>query len=261
METEDILAKKEKMKKWLSIGGIAAVGLIVSPIIFMTIQGLVGLAVAGAVGFTVVTFAPWFALKISNAKYRAIEAEKIAHLQKVQASAAENPIETMRNLIMQKTKAFNDFREGVTNAVTARDTFKSKCEKFAKKYPARALEFQKQLENLVTLVEAKKAALSEAQKSLEAGNLKLEEMEAYWEMSKDAQELNRVAGMDTGDAFERLKADTACDAVFESVNKAFAQLEVAAMLDVGQSNNVELLISSDPNVIELTPVKQSVKVV
>ena len=38
--------------------------------------------------------------------------------------------------------------------------------------------------------------------------------------------------MDTGDAFEKLKADTACDAVFESMNMAFAQLEVAAALDV-----------------------------
>ena len=39
------------------------------------------------------------------------------------------------------------------------------------------------------------------------------------------------AGMDTGDLYEKLKADTAVDAVFDSMNKAFAQLEVAAALD------------------------------
>jgi hypothetical protein len=37
--------------------------------------------------------------------------------------------------------------------------------------------------------------------------------------------------MDTGDLYEKLKADTAVDAVFESMNKAFAQLEVEAALD------------------------------
>jgi hypothetical protein len=84
---------------------------------------------------------------------------------------------------------------------------------------------------MTDLVARKKTALAEAKKSLEDGDLKLEEMKAYWEMSKDAIEANRAAGMDTGDAFEKLKADTACDAVFESMNAAFAQLEVAAALE------------------------------
>jgi hypothetical protein len=51
-------------------------------------------------------------------------------------------------------------------------------------------------------------------------------------MSQAAQAANAAAGMDTGDQFERLKADTACDAVFESMNRAFAELEVAASLAV-----------------------------
>lgn len=55
-------------------------------------------------------------------------------------------------------------------------------------------------------------------------------MKAYYEMSQAAQEANRAAGMDTGDIYQQLKLDTACDAVFESVNRAFAELEVAATL-------------------------------
>lgn len=255
MNLDELTARKDKLRKWLSIGGLAAIGLIVSPIIYLTIQGIVGLAIAGGVGFTLVSFAPWFALIITNARYRALESEKISHIQKVQASAAANPIETMRNLLRQKDVAFREFKLSVENAVTARDTFKAKCDKFAKKYPARALEFQKQHENMARMVDLKKTALLDARKSLDDGALKLEEMEAYWEMSKDAQELNKAAGMDTGDLFEKLKADTAVDAVFESMARAFAQLEVAASLDVNSSDNTAVdalqLTSSNAEVLDV----------
>lgn len=263
MELAEIEQKKEKTKRLWSILGIAAIGLVVSPIIFMTIQGLIGLAIAGAIGFLLVSFAPVFATKVANAKYRALEAERIAHLKKVEQSAAENPIETLTNLLMQKDKAFEVFKLSVEQAVTARDNFKTKVIKFTEKYPHRAAEFQAQLQRMIDLVAKKKAALADAKKSLEDGAMKLEEMKAYWEMSKDAIEANRAAGMDTGDAFEKLKADTACDAVFESMNMAFAQLEVAAALDVDSDDKpavpVAQLENSQPVYLDV-PVKEVQKV-
>lgn len=251
----DIDARKDKMEKWVTIGSLAVVGLIVSPIIFLTIQGLVGLAIAAAVGFGIVSFTPWFALKVTNAKYRAIDAERVSHLQKVQTAATANPIETMQNMLIQKNKAFVEFRKSVTNAASARDTFKQKCDTFAKKYPARAPEFKKQLDNMVKMVEVKKDALQDAKQMLEAGQLKLEEMQAYWEMSQALQEANQATGMDTGDAFEKLKVDTACDAVFESMNKAFAQLEIAASLEADSDDTTAQpavqLTHSEPDVLDI----------
>ena len=232
MDIQELTIRKEKYQKWFTIGGLAVVGLLVSPVIFLAIQGIVGLAIAGVIGVTCVSFAPVVARKIANAKYNALEAEAVAQIKRVQTAAAENPIETMQNLLRQKRTAFASFKLNVENAVTARDTFKNKVEEFQRKYPARAPEFQKQLERMIDLVQRKKKALADAQKSLDDGGMKLEEMKAYWDMSKTAIELNKAAGMDTGDAFEKLKADTAVDAVFESMNRAFAQLEVAAELDV-----------------------------
>lgn len=220
--------KYQKYEKWAKVALIAVAGLLVSPIIFLTIKGLIGLAIAALVGLTIVTFAPWVSMKFANWKVKAITAE-----------AGENPIETMVNLLTAKEQAFKEFEENVTNAVTARNGFKVKVEQFAKRYPARAAEFNQQLVNMTALVEQKKKALNDAQDSLEEGRHKLEEMRAYWEMSVAAQEANRAAGMDTGDLYERLKADTAVDAVLASVNRAFAQLEVAAALDVGNSNPVD----------------------
>jgi hypothetical protein len=260
---EVLVEKRDKLKKWATIIGLGVVGLVVAPIIFLTIKGLIGLAIAGAIGFTLVTLAPWFALKVANWKYRLIDAEKVSHIKSVTDAAAENPIETMISLLAAKRVAFETFEQNVITATAARDTFKGKVEKFTQKYPARAPEFQAQLARMVDLVKKKKEALKAAQKSLEDGSLKLEEMQAYWEMSKDAIELNKAAGMDTGDAFEKLKSDTACDAVFESMNLAFAQLEVAAALDVDTVDAATpapaQLSNSEPVVMEV-PVRSTQKV-
>lgn len=225
--------KKKSLKKWATIGGMG-VAIVLSPILFLLMASGIGLIIAAAIGFVAIQLAPWFALKVANWKYRLEDAEKVSHIKKVTAAAEANPIETLTALLAAKNKAFLVFKAAVEQAVTARSNFKTKVEKFKLKYPARAAEFEAQLARMTDLVERKKRALNEAQQSLEDGAMKLEEMKAYYEMSKDAIEANRAAGMDTGDAFEKLKADTACDAVFESMNAAFAQLEVASALDVDE---------------------------
>lgn len=241
----DITARKAKIQKWVTVGLIGLAGLIVSPIVFLAIKGLIGMAIAAVLGLAIITFTPWVSMKFANWRVKAIMHE-----------AGENPIETMINLLAAKREAFEVFKENVTNAVTARDNFKNKCIEFAKKYPSRADEFNQQLVNMTELVARKKQALADAQQSLEIGQHKLEEMKAYWDMSKAAQEANMAAGMDTGDLYEKLKADTAVDAVFDSMNKAFAQLEVAAALD-----NTPAIAYNKAETLDITvDFKQKVKV-
>jgi hypothetical protein len=250
MDTE---AQRARVKKWATIGLVGLVGLIVSPIIFLAIQGLVGLVIAGVVGLSIVTFTPWMTMKFANWKVQAIIYE-----------AKENPIETMINLLAAKQIAFKEFQVNVTTAVTARNNFKSKIETFAAKYPARAPEFKTQLVRMTDLVERKKKALNDAEHMLEEGHTKLEEMKAYWDMSQAAQAANKAAGMDTGDQFERLKSDTAVDAVFESMNRAFAELEVAAALDVDSDDKpaqpVAQLTNNKSDVIDVVVNTQKVSV-
>lgn len=242
----NIADRKARIEKWAKIGLISAIGLLVSPIIFLTIKGLIGLAIAAVIGLTMVTFAPWVSMKFANWKVKAIVHE-----------AGENPIETLTNLLIAKRQAFLTFQQNVVAAVTARDNFRDKVTAFSKKYPARAVEFQKKLENMTKLVELKKRALADAEQALEDGEHKLDEMKAYWEMSQAAQEAHAAAGMDTGDLYEKLKADTAVDAVYSSMNKAFAQLEVAASLE--ENNPAPALEMQEADILEV-PFKQTTKV-
>lgn len=253
----DLVQKRDKMAFWLKIAAVAGIGFVVAPFILLTIQGLVGLGIAAFIGIAAVNLAPVMALKLANLKYRLRDEENVSHMKKVQKAATDNPIETMANLLIEKRKAFEKFKNNVIEATSARDTFKEKLAQFTKMYPSRASEFQVQLERMATMVERKKQALQEAQESLRLGDLKLQEMKAYWEMSQVMQEANKAAGMDTGDALERLKQETACDAVFDSMNKAFAQMEVAASLDVNSSQKSEpqLLEQMDSCTIDVS-VKQ-----
>lgn len=249
----EIDVKREKVKKWATVGLIGLTGLIVSPVIFLAIKGLIGLIVAGLIAVTVVTFSPWMSMKFANWKVKSIVAE-----------AKENPIETMINLLAAKREAFKVFEQSVVTASTAAKNFKIKCDQFAMQYPARAPEFQKQLASMNSLVSRKTEALKAAQRSLIDGEHKLTEMKAYWDMSQAAQAANAAAGMDTGDAYEALKADTAVDAVFESMNKAFSELEVAAALnpDDKYAGSTTQLEHSTPTVLEtqVVTVKETLKV-
>lgn len=232
--------EKSKIQRWAQIGLVGLAALIISPVIFMVIKGLVGLAVAAAVGATIVTLTPWVSMKLANWRVKAIKDE-----------ARTNPIETMTNLLIEKQRAYGLFKTQVETAVTAYKDFETRCREFSRKYPDRAQEFNRQLVDMSSLVEQKKAALIQAKETLREGENKLVEMKAYWEMSQAAQAAHQAAGLDTGDLYEKLKADTAVDGVFESVNRAFAQLEVAAAI-----SDTPAVVNKPTVVIESEPVLQ-----
>ncbi len=231
--------KRQKLATYAKWGLALLAAAVISPIIFFAVKGLIGLALAGLIGLTIVNFAPVVAMKFANWKVKAITHE-----------AKQNPIETMQNLLFAKREAFQIFKQNVENAITATKAFEQKTIEFSKKYPHRAAEFQRQLENMKELISRKTEALKDARNVLEVAENKLAEMKAYWEISQAAQAANQAAGMDTGDLYEKLKADTAVDAVFESMNRAFAQLEVAAALD---ENSTPLQLENS-NVVEVANV-------
>lgn len=229
--------KRETYAKWFKVGLVAIGALIISPVIFMVVQGLIGAILAGVIGLVAVNAAPYVSMKLANWKVKSVVME-----------AKENPIETMTNLLIAKKKAFNQFSDDVTAAVAAKNMFAEKCKKFSMQYPARAPEFNAQLDSMTKMIDQKKAALTAAKAAIALGESKLDEMRAYYEMATAAIEANKSAKMDTGDIYEKLKLDTSCDAVFNSMSTAFAQMEVAASL-VDQPELIENNPSISVNVI------------
>lgn len=216
---EQLLANRYK----IAIAAIAA--LVISPIIFSIIQGMIGAAIAVVIGLTIVNIAPIVSMKLANLKLKGIKHE-----------ATSNPIETLQNLLIEKEKAYTTFKDHVTDAVTARNTFQSKVVTFQKKYPARSAEFENQLVQMANLVQVKIDSLDSARNDLDNAYHKLDEMKAVYDMAVAAQSASSVTGMDTGDLYERIKAETAYDSVITSVNRAFAEIEVQAAVSIDKQD-------------------------
>ena len=215
MDSNDI--RREKIAKYVKWGLVLAGCAIISPVIFLAIKGMVGLAVAGVIGLVWVNLAPVLSMKLANLKIKGIVSE-----------AQQNPIETLQNLLIEKHKAYVTFRDNVTTAATAAKDFASKVEELKRRYPNRAAEFNNQVNAINELIRRKYAALNDAKHSIEEGEEKLDEMKSVWEVSQAAQAANKAANMDINDAYAKLKADTAVDSVMTSMNRAFAELETAA---------------------------------
>lgn len=221
----NIELKKQKYDTIFKVGLIGVAALIISPIIFAVVQGIVGAAIAGLVGLIAVNAAPVVSMKLANWKIKGIVNE-----------AKENPIETLTNLIIESKRAFDVAETATVNAVTARDTFVRKADNFSRKYPARAAEFALKKEQLEEATEKKKAALQNMKNDIEKSETVLDEMKAYWDVSQSLQAANKAIG-NIGDQYAQLKRDTSYDAVYESLSRSFAELEVASAIDVEKLTN------------------------
>lgn len=241
----DIEQRKLRIKKFASVGLIALAALVVSPLIFFVIKGLVGLVLAAVIGLSIVTFTPVIAMKFANWRLQAIKAE-----------SRTNPIETLQNQYIEKRAALGKFLDSISAFSTEVKNFENKVEEFNRKFPNEAARFQEQLDAMKKLLEFRKSRFKQAKAELDQFDNAIQRAEAMWNMSQAAQEMNKLAGMQTGDPFEKIKQDAAIDSVYSSMNKAFADLETA-LLDTNEQPKLEF---QQAQVIEVIPVQPKVQV-
>jgi hypothetical protein len=225
-------AKKITMIKWgITILAVA----VLAPVAWLAVSGMVGIALAGAIGLVGINVAPVVALKLSNAKYRALDAEKIKHIEKVQQAASENPIETA----VTQSQAFKERGVQQLNAITAYGTevnnFETMTAGFAKKYPDQAARYKQQLDVMKKALQFKQEKYSELQKNIRLMDEQIEFLRANWKMSQALQKANALAGMDTEDPMAQLKTDAAIDSVVNSINRAFAEMDSSVLQDAANA--------------------------
>ena len=138
--------KKQQFITYAKWGVIVAACAVALPVVVFGALGMVGIMIAGGIGLVGINAAPVVALKLANMKYRALDAEQLSHLKKVQAQASENPIETA----VAQSQAFKNRGVDQLNAITAYGTevnnFETMTAGFAKKYPDQAARYKQQLD-------------------------------------------------------------------------------------------------------------------
>lgn len=197
--------------------GLAAAA-IIAPVIFLTVKGLIGLAIAGFVGLVIINGAPVAASALANWKLKGIK-----------AVAAANPVEQLQNVLIERRNALATFAEQITEFASRVRQFEGKLQWFKKQFPSEADKFDEQAAAMNQLLAVRKARYDEVRQQLAAFEMEVKKADAIWQMSQAAAELQKAAGMRGEDVYAKIKAETALESVEMSLNRSFAQLETALL--------------------------------
>lgn len=215
--------RKQRTELIVKVVGLLGVCLILGPMATTLAAGGMALAglIAGAAGlFTVIKFIPWFALKVGNARLKAIKAE-----------AAKNPVETLQNDYQKRQTALGEFRQKIVDFSAEVSNFADKLVDFNKKFPAEAAKFKEQLSKMKQLLQLRQRKYQQAQDNLASYELEIQKAGAIWDMGQAAAKMNEAAGMTEEDFLAKIQVETALNSIQTNLNAAFADLEISLLDD------------------------------
>jgi hypothetical protein len=223
--------KKEQLAKMVKYGLIGLFCAVAAPVAWLAVTGIAGMLAALGVAAVGYNLAPVVALKLANYKYRALDAERVDHIIKVQDAAAENPIETLQLEYDARYKSTDRFKQGITEFRTEIKNYQDQVKQFETEYPEDAKSFKEQLAAMMANLQAREDKYKAVQAELVKFDNTIKRMRAMWKMALATQKMNKLAGMNTGDEFARIKTEAAVDSVMSGVNKAFAEMETEMMVN------------------------------
>jgi hypothetical protein len=198
--------------KW-AIGGGTILAVIPAVLI---LQNVVALAVAGAVGFTVIQLAPAFAMKIANKRMAMIMAE-----------AEANPIETLLNLKVELSQDLEEKQRKIQDFETEVLNFDDQVESFQKEFPEEADTYVELSNKMHEGLELMKEEQQHASDALVELDVKIKKGKAILKMALAAQNVQKLSGDAEQAVFQDIKQQIAFDSIRTNLNKTFAGLNTA----------------------------------
>lgn len=254
----EVEIKREQLTKVVKFGLLGLFCAVAAPVAWLAVTGIAGMLVALGVGIVGWNLAPVLALKASNMKYRALDAEKVSHIEKVVQAATENPIETVQIQYNEKVKNLTKFAQGITEFRTEIKNYEGTVKEFATEYPEDAQAAKDQLSFMREALKNREAKYEAVKSELDKLQATIRKMESMWKLAMATQKMNRLAGMNTGDEFARIKTVAAVDSVMNNVNKAFAEMETEVMVN---KKAAQPALMNDPQpVLTIDSVTQKVTV-
>ncbi len=216
MSSVDPEVRRQRIATGVKWGVGLAGAVLISPIVFLAVKGLVGLALAAAIGFIIINFAPVFAMKIANWKMKAIVAE-----------AEANPIETMKNLKIEKANELDQADTDIVEFETEIGNFDDEVRSFKRDYPEDAPSYESISEKMHDGLAALKMEQEAAREKLADLDARIAKAEAIYKMSLAAQRVTALSKSAESKVFAEIKEKVAFDAVRTELNRSFASLNLA----------------------------------
>lgn len=230
--------KGSKLATGLKWGLGLGAAVLVAPVVFLAVKGIVGLAAAAVVGLVLINGAPVLAMTLANWKLKGIK-----------YAATSNPVETLQNAYREQDAALDRFRQSITDFRAEVANFSTQVDGFAAQFPQDASKFSAQLEAMNRLLKVRESRYQTARGELQKFAGEIKRAEAIWKMGQAAQRLNKAAGFSDDDFLARIKTETALDSVQSSMNKAFAELETSLMDETPHPVDLPTLDVSRPDML------------
>lgn len=218
---------QENFKKYTKLGLIGLTALVVAPVIFMVIQGIVGLAIAGVVGGLVIALAPAASQFFTTLKFKALGAV-IDHA----------PVEALHQRAKERWEELENQQNMLKNQAASLESFRSKAMKFIKEYPDEAETWKERLKGYENLFAMRVEMWKTARDSTQLFMKQVDKAEAIYEMAVEDQKIGKSFGK-SKDFMSVFKEKTAFEAIDKANNQAMADLKMALLDDDFVTKKVE----------------------
>jgi hypothetical protein len=205
-------------KQKVIVGGLVVAGFLAAPVIFMTIKGLIGLAIAAVVSIAIVAMAPFVVQFFGNLRIKAMKGE-----------AARNPIPDLTQLYEKSVNALKQFAEQLKIFKGEVDFFETKVKEAKKLYPEESAVFEEQLGAMRELERYREHKFQEARADVEEMRKELEKAEVIWNLGMAAERMNKAAGDIEGETIDKIRRNTALESVQKKLIHSMNEIEVAML--------------------------------
>lgn len=253
------IGKKAGYIKW---GGAFALLVLLGPAILTgALAGIVGL-IAAVLGLVVVHWWPVISFKIANRAAEAKIAEYNRHIAAIKAEARKNPVETMQSVYIEQGRQLKERSEKIQKFATKVNKYGQKLSDLKKQFPNETATFDKVHQDMSELLRKRQQKWTDAKAKHDLSAHEIEKAQAFWEMGLATQDLRESAGDVEAEFFQRIRKETAMDAVQEQLASAMADLDQLLMEEVTLSPVERQAISNNPSPVldvQAVEIKQEVR--
>lgn len=222
--------RRKRIEMAVKIGALGLVGFFVAPFILIAVKGILGLALAAGISFSLIYFTPVMASMLANWRLKAIKAE-----------ASRNPVETLQNDFRAKSIALDDRKTNIEKLNGQIRTFSDKVDGIKDKYGDKDSAYLKMSRDLLDLRRIYKNRCekwNEAHTQLGLFEEQIERAGMIWDAANAASAARETSGLTEDEFFAKLRTETAFDAIQNNYNQALASLDTA-MIDTPTPEEVE----------------------
>lgn len=250
-------AKSPGFAKFIAWGLGLGAALVIAPVVFMIVKGILGIGLAVAAGWFMIKMAPAFSTWATNLSLKLVRWE-----------ARVNPIETRMNVAMERDAQIAQAEKDIKSFNGAIKTYANQVEEVRKRYPEEAPKFEAHLRAMEKLLDRRYTALEKAKLELIGYVSATEKASFIWDMTKASENIsNSAAKLSEKDAIHRIKSDEALKSVDASMANSFAELDHALRTEIDDgfenvvqigdgSNNIPLLVPNKVGQYETQSVRK-----